>query len=193
MHTAGYVHRDIKVENCLIDHKLQLYLIDFGLAEAWDAAYETKIIVGTKMYMAPEILDQSDDTNPYKPPCDIWATGVLTFILLSGHFPFYGFEIDEQIKFSFLEFKQDCWQNISTDAKELISMMLQKEPLNRINAERILKNKWFAGLQTAQNIKISSDVLNNMMKYKGASQLKRAAMNLLVKQLNPSLLKDLQD
>ena len=71
--------------------------------------------------------------------------------------------------------------------------MLQKEPLNRITTERILKSKWFAGLQSEQTTKLSSDVLNNMMKYKGASMLKRAAMNLLVKQLNPKLLEDLHD
>jgi serine/threonine protein kinase len=95
VHTAGYVHRDIKIENCLIDDKLNLYLIDFGLAEAWDKPYKTKILVGTKMYMAPEILDQESDQNPYKPTCDIWAAGILTFVLLSGHFPFSGFEVDD--------------------------------------------------------------------------------------------------
>lgn len=193
MHTAGYVHRDIKIENCLIDSDLNLYIIDFGLAEAWDRSYDTKILVGSKMYMAPEILDQSHDSNPYRPPCDIWAAGILTFVLLSGHFPFFGFELEEQIKFGYLDFKQPCWKNISHEAKDLISMMLQKEPLNRISAERVLKNKWFAEQQAHSQIQLSSDVLNNMMKYKGASMLKRAAMNLLVKQLNPSLLKDLHD
>lgn len=76
--------------------------------------------------------------------------------------------------------------------------MLQKEPLNRISAERILASKWFENTkkesQSAnQNIQLSSDVIMNMMKYKGASKLKRAAMNLLVKQVNPMQLKDLHD
>ena len=72
--------------------------------------------------------------------------------------------------------------------------MLQKEPLNRISAERILRNPWFKDLHNdMKQIPVSSDVINNMMKYKGASQLKRAAMNMLVKQLNPLQLKDLHD
>lgn len=88
VHSSGFVHRDIKVENCLIDKNLKLYLIDFGLAESASKAYVEKIIVGSKLYMAPEILDQSSDDNPYRPPCDIWAIGVLMFLLLSGSFPF---------------------------------------------------------------------------------------------------------
>jgi len=95
LHTSGFVHRDIKVENCLIDKDLNLYLIDFGLAESTSLEYVEKIVVGSKLYMAPEILDQSSGDNPYKPPCDIWAIGVLMFLLLSGSFPFQGFEVED--------------------------------------------------------------------------------------------------
>jgi serine/threonine protein kinase len=52
--------------------------------------------------MAPEILDQSGDENPYQPPCDIWAIGVLMYVLLCGHFPFFGFEVEDQIKFNYV-------------------------------------------------------------------------------------------
>lgn len=124
VHSNGFVHRDIKVENCLIDKNLNLYLIDFGLAEACAKEYREKIIVGTKLYMAPEILDQSINDNPYLPPCDIWAMGVTMYLLMSGHFPFFGFELEDQIKYGYLEFKQPCWKHVSQEAKDLISMML---------------------------------------------------------------------
>lgn len=77
--------------------------------------------------------------------------------------------------------------------KDLIEHMLTKEPLLRPSAERILRNKWFEELKNPKLTKLCSNVLNNMMKYKGASHLKRAAMNLLVKQLNPVQLRDLYD
>lgn len=95
MHKNGFVHRDIKAENCIIDKQLNLRIIDFGLAESYEKVYDEKIVVGSKLYMAPEILAQDDEESPYKPPCDIWAIGILTYLLLSGHFPFYGFELEE--------------------------------------------------------------------------------------------------
>jgi serine/threonine protein kinase len=94
VHKNGFVHRDIKAENCIIDKQLNCLLIDFGLSQAFDHPYSEKLIVGTKLYMSPEILTQ-DDENPYQPPCDIWAIGILTYLLLSGNFPFYGFEVEQ--------------------------------------------------------------------------------------------------
>jgi len=56
VHKNGFVHRDIKAENCIIDKQLNCRIIDFGLSQTCDQIYKEKLVVGTKLYMAPEIL-----------------------------------------------------------------------------------------------------------------------------------------
>ena len=69
-------------------------MIDFGMAKEVSEKDSDRVILGTKLYMAPEIFEQEGDESPYGTPCDIWAVGILMYFSLSGHYPFFCFEIE---------------------------------------------------------------------------------------------------
>ena len=85
MHQRNVTHRDIKLENILLDEtRTRVKLIDFGFSAC--IPYEKKVC-GTPSYMAPEIVSKIEYSGP---PADIWALGVLLYALLCGRFPFKG-------------------------------------------------------------------------------------------------------
>ena len=95
MHENNVIHRDLKLENILIDRESkETKIIDFGFSVNVKDAYETKLpfSCGTPCYMSPELAQKKEHLGG---PVDIWALGVILFILLSGKMPFYGgFEED---------------------------------------------------------------------------------------------------
>ena len=81
-------HRDIKLENILLDEtRERVKMIDFGFSTCIPHDRKVKIFCGTPSYMAPEIVSKIEYSGP---PADIWALGVLLFALLCGKFPFRG-------------------------------------------------------------------------------------------------------
>ncbi len=86
LHKHYVVHRDIKLENILVDDKKKVKLIDFGFSVVLPPNYKLNIFCGTPSYMAPEIVNKND----YSFGVDVWAAGILLFKMLSGHFPFKG-------------------------------------------------------------------------------------------------------
>jgi calcium-dependent protein kinase len=98
-------------------------------------------IVGTPYYVAPEVLMGSYDFS-----CDVWSLGVILFIMLCGYPPFEGDNNKEIFKRGLqqkLEFDPEDWTIISDEAKELISLMLNKEPSKRISVIQCLEHPWF--------------------------------------------------
>ena len=84
-HSKNIVHRDIKMENILIDEQRQIKLIDFGFSVQISLDNKLNIYCGTPSYMAPEIHSRKDY---YGPPVDVWALGVMLFAMSCGRFPF---------------------------------------------------------------------------------------------------------
>ena len=92
IHESGYMHRDIKLENVMINMTkdetgrvvFQPNYTDFGMAELIKDGEKVKLPVGTPLYMAPEILSR----QPYDKKVDIWALGVLSYIMLSSEPPY---------------------------------------------------------------------------------------------------------
>lgn len=104
-HTRNVTHRDIKLENILLDEtKTRVKLIDFGFSTCIPHEKKIKLFCGTPSYMAPEIVAKVEYSGP---PADIWALGVLLFALLCGKFPFKGSndkELYHAIRFNELQF-----------------------------------------------------------------------------------------
>ena len=86
-HKKCITHRDIKLENLLMDEEKNIKLIDFGFSTCMPNDKKTKMFCGTPSYMAPEIVLKKEYCGP---PADIWALGVLLFALLCGYFPYKG-------------------------------------------------------------------------------------------------------
>ncbi|XP_034020911.1 serine/threonine-protein kinase DCLK2-like [Thalassophryne amazonica] len=145
LHRMNIVHRDIKPENLLVceypDGTKSLKLGDFGLATVVEGPLYT--VCGTPTYVAPEIIAETG----YGLKVDIWAAGVIAYILLCGFPPFRSEnnvqeELFDQILRGKLEFPSPDWDNISLPAKMLISQMLQVNVDARFTAEEVLSHPW---------------------------------------------------
>ncbi|XP_067301467.1 serine/threonine-protein kinase DCLK2-like isoform X2 [Pseudorasbora parva] len=145
LHRMNIVHRDIKPENLLVceypDGTKSLKLGDFGLATVVEGPLFT--VCGTPTYVAPEIIAESG----YGLKVDIWAAGVITYILLCGFPPFRSErnqqeELFEQILLGRLEFPSPYWDSVSASAKDLIGKMLQVNVGARYTADEVLDHPW---------------------------------------------------
>uniref|UniRef100_A0A7N8YCY1 Serine/threonine-protein kinase DCLK2 n=1 Tax=Mastacembelus armatus TaxID=205130 RepID=A0A7N8YCY1_9TELE len=145
LHSMKIVHRDIKPENLLVcscpDGTKSLKLGDFGLATVVDGPLYT--VCGTPTYVAPEIIAESG----YGLKVDIWAAGVITYILLCGFPPFRSDnnrqeDLFDQILLGRLDFPSPYWDNITDSAKELIGKMLKVNTGARYTAQDVLSHPW---------------------------------------------------
>uniref|UniRef100_UPI0037E708B1 serine/threonine-protein kinase DCLK2 isoform X2 n=1 Tax=Semicossyphus pulcher TaxID=241346 RepID=UPI0037E708B1 len=145
LHSMHVVHRDIKPENLLVfeypDGTKSLKLGDFGLATVVEGPLYT--VCGTPTYVAPEIISESG----YGLKVDIWAAGVITYILLCGFPPFRSEsnlqeDLFDQILLGRLDFPSPYWDNITDSAKELIGKMLTVNAEARFTAQDILSHPW---------------------------------------------------
>ncbi|XP_021013152.1 serine/threonine-protein kinase DCLK1 isoform X1 [Mus caroli] len=145
LHSLNIVHRDIKPENLLVyehqDGSKSLKLGDFGLATIVDGPLYT--VCGTPTYVAPEIIAETG----YGLKVDIWAAGVITYILLCGFPPFRGSGDEQEVLFDQIlmgqvDFPSPYWDNVSDSAKELINMMLLVNVDQRFSAVQVLEHPW---------------------------------------------------
>lgn len=140
LHSKNIVHRDLKLQNVLVDKKHNLKLIDFGFAVRVESDTLLKVFCGTPSYMSPEIVSRT----PYEGKAsDIWALGCLLYKMVIGTFPFRG--VSEEDLFNCItngiyEFKIP----VSASLKNLLSKMLCVKPADRISAAEVRQHPWFA-------------------------------------------------
>ncbi|XP_021172281.2 serine/threonine-protein kinase DCLK2 isoform X1 [Fundulus heteroclitus] len=154
LHSMNIVHRDIKPENLLVfehpDGSKSLKLGDFGLATVVEGPLYT--VCGTPTYVAPEIIAESG----YGLKVDVWAAGVITYILLCGFPPFRSEnnqqeELFEQILLGQLDFPSPYWDNITHSAEDLIRKMLQVNAESRYTAKDVLAHPWVTDDAVTEN------------------------------------------
>ncbi|CAF0747474.1 unnamed protein product [Brachionus calyciflorus] len=145
LHSKNIVHRDLKPENLLVmrkkDDRISIKLADFGLAmEVKDAIYT---VCGTPTYVAPEILSEIG----YGLEVDMWACGVITYILLCGFPPFRSLDRNQDELFQYIqagefEFLMPYWEGISESSKDLINHLLVVDKKKRWKAVDVLCHPW---------------------------------------------------
>ncbi|GJP68743.1 hypothetical protein CLOP_g25407, partial [Closterium sp. NIES-67] len=142
-HRHGVVHRDIKPENILLldDTALsKMKLVDFGIARFFEEGEQFTDIMGTPEYMAPEVWD-----GCYGPAVDVWSTGVVMYIAMSGVPPFWAAsqrDMEAAVREREASFRLAVWGDVSDSCKDLIGRMLVKDPRRRITLLEILGHPW---------------------------------------------------
>jgi len=170
IHDQKVVHRDIKLENLLLKTKGDLSTIkvaDFGLSKDCSLSMP-KTAVGTPFYVSPDLLIAVEDGSPYTYAVDMWAMGILLFIVLSGRLPFTG-EDDEELFDNILTanivWKRPQFDNVSANAKDLISKLLCKDPACRPTAKEALQHPFITSNDGGQlHASLSSNLSKTLLK-----------------------------
>lgn len=167
LHDLNIVHRDLKPENLLfatVAEDADIKVADFGLSKLMTDGAQLQSACGTPNYIAPEILLQEG----YGKPIDMWAVGVILYILLCGFAPFYH-EQDSKLYQLILkgkvEFPEEYWGDISDSAKDLILKMLVKSPNKRLTAKQALDHPWMKG-DTVKDIDFAAGFTTQLKKYR---------------------------
>ncbi|CAA0836216.1 CBL-interacting serine/threonine-protein kinase 10 [Striga hermonthica] len=155
-HSRGIYHRDLKPENLLLDENGNLKVSDFGLSALSESRKQDGLLhttCGTPAYVAPEVVSRKGYDGS---KADIWSCGVILFVLLSGELPFHDSNLMEMYrKISKGEFKYPNW--VSSEARRLISKILDPNPSNRITISKIMENSWFRKGFHPKAAKIAAD------------------------------------
>uniref|UniRef100_G3X8K7 calcium/calmodulin-dependent protein kinase n=1 Tax=Meleagris gallopavo TaxID=9103 RepID=G3X8K7_MELGA len=175
IHQHDIVHRDLKPENLLLASKCKgaaVKLADFGLAievqgeqQAWFG------FAGTPGYLSPEVLRK----DPYGKPVDIWACGVILYILLVGYPPFWDedqHKLYQQIKAGAYDFPSPEWDTVTPEAKNLINQMLTINPAKRITADQALKHPWVCQRSTVASMMHRQETVECLRKFNARRKLK---------------------
>jgi serine/threonine protein kinase len=142
-HDNDIVHRDLKPENLMMaseTNDTDVRIVDFGFAVR-DNGSNLNGVMGSPLYMAPEIWRG----ETYGKGVDMWAFGVIAYILLCGYAPFNHENQDKLarlIKSGKYEFHSDHWKNVSEEAKEFVSHILQVDVSTRLTVDQALHHKW---------------------------------------------------
>jgi len=150
LHSRGIVHRDLKPENLLFYDNTadsQILLADFGLSDYEEELSKDSPVAGTPTYLAPEVIAQTESSAAQ----DLWSCGVILFIILCGYPPFFSDEENEQdsetavlkavVKGRY-NFHSAFWDQVSSEAKDLVSRLLCLDPQLRLSAREALRHPW---------------------------------------------------
>ncbi|XP_038558584.1 calcium/calmodulin-dependent protein kinase (CaM kinase) II beta 1 isoform X27 [Micropterus salmoides] len=186
----GVVHRDLKPENLLLASKCKnaaVKLADFGLAievqgdqQAWFG------FAGTPGYLSPEVLRK----EAYGKPVDIWACGVILYILLVGYPPFWDedqHKLYQQIKAGAYDFPSPEWDTVTPEAKNLINQMLTINPAKRITAQEALKHPWVCQRSTVASMMHRQETVECLKKFNARRKLKGAILTTMLVSRNFSV------
>lgn len=213
-HYVGIVHRDLKMENIMFvsPDSDSLRLIDFGLAAkyrgrvAWgqDDGNEKKRVMqtacGTAYYMAPEMLDE----DKYTEKVDVWAIGVISFMLVTGRPPFEGMSekaVFQKIRRGQCAFHSSVWGRLSPQATSFTKSLLTVEPRKRPSAREALDLPWLSkyGVTRFENFleedsgKLTKAICASLIRFSTYNPLKKAALMIVAHHANEKDLRELRE
>ncbi|KAJ8650798.1 hypothetical protein MRB53_003821 [Persea americana] len=141
-HSRGVFHRDLKLENLLLDEHGNLKVSDFGLSALTESKQQDGLLhtlCGTPAYVAPEVINKKGYDGV---KADIWSCGVILFVLMAGYFPFNGSNLTAMYwKITKGEFK--CPNYFPSEVCNLLLKILDPNPESRISTRKIMQNSWF--------------------------------------------------
>ncbi|XP_051945678.1 calcium/calmodulin-dependent protein kinase type II subunit gamma isoform X11 [Xyrauchen texanus] len=190
IHQHDIVHRDLKPENLLLASKMKgaaVKLADFGLAIEVQGDQQSWFgFAGTPGYLSPEVLRK----DPYGKPVDIWACGVILYILLVGYPPFWDedqHKLYQQIKAGAYDFPSPEWDTVTPEAKNLINQMLTINPAKRITADQALKHPWVCQRSTVASMMHRQETVECLRKFNARRKLKGAILTTMLVSRNFSV------
>ena len=155
MHSQGITHRDLKPENLLCEpsdgKQINVKLTDFGFACFYQKDQKLELSLGSPLYMAPELCAEEE----YDQRVDVWSTGVIAYILLSGMPPFVGQSKDRiysAIQHSEPSFKKEIWRQVSSNAVDFIKKCLDKDYNKRPEVSELLKHPWLKEMVVEKSV-----------------------------------------
>ena len=185
MHDHGVVHRDLKYENVMFEsasEDAEVKIIDYGLSKKFIGKTGTMTErVGTIYTMSPQVL-----MGKYSAEADLWAVGVICFMLCSSVKPFYDKRrsvlIDQIMRCNY-NFDSAVWSNVSDDAKDFISKLIVVDPKVRYDAAKALGHNWIVNRERLPDEKPSEEILfkvdGSLLNYRHTSRLKKLALTVI--------------
>ncbi|XP_072381145.1 uncharacterized protein [Diabrotica undecimpunctata] len=178
-HSQGVVHRDLKAENLLLDHNLDIKLADFGFSNQFTEGCLLSTFCGSPPYAAPELFQGLKYDGP---KADIWSLGVVLYVLVCGSLPFDGPTLNA-LRNVVIEGKFRIPYFMSQDCEHLIRHMLVVDPDKRLTVPQILKHRWLSDAPLIENVMLEKEIQLNKTVIDHMLQLPNLNQNMIVQSL----------
>ncbi|KAH0477688.1 MAG: uncharacterized protein KVP18_003818 [Porospora cf. gigantea A] len=181
-HSQNIIHKDLKPENIMLhtpDNFDTVKVIDFGVAETF-ASGKYIFPAGTALYMAPEVFNRRCGLK-----ADVWSSGVILYVLLTGMLPFFGSsteELSKKIQKYEPNYAVDC-RVVSRQGRDLLRRMLSKSVHDRPSAKECLEHDWFRQVKCETAV-LDCDLDSNLQKYMRGNELKGLVYNVMSHEMN---------
>jgi len=185
MHSQSITHRDLKPENLLCEAsedpgKINVKLTDFGFACFFKPDQKLELSLGSPLYMAPELCAEEE----YDQRVDVWSTGVIAYILLSGMPPFIGRDKDgiyASIQKDALKFDKAVWKQISPSGIDFISKCLCKDYNERPQVAELLEHPWLKEMVKTAEVsgKMQLEISANLANFRKTSTFQAGVISFI--------------
>lgn len=171
-HAQGVVHRDLKAENLLLDHNMNIKLADFGFSNQFTEDVQLSTWCGSPPYAAPELFKGLKYDGP---KADIWSLGVVLYVLVCGSLPFDGTTL-HALRNIVIEGKFRIPYFMTQECEHLIRHMLVVEPEKRLSLPSIQNHLWLRGTELLdtgpeKETHLNNTVIEHMLQLPGMTRV----------------------